>query len=163
MRARVMGAALIAVTLAGTGAALWAAIGSLAASPPRRGSSAASAAARSGSTADADSLLADAFRRPMFRPNRRPAAVRFDPAGAPDGAPADAPPPVARPQLSISGIVWGPEPAAIVEGLPGAEGSMVLRRGERSAGVRLARIERDRVVLTGMDTTWTLRVREPWR
>ena len=74
-----------------------------------------------------------------------------------------APPPTARPTLALSGIVWGAEPAAIVEGMPGAEGSTVLRRGDASSGIRVKRIERSRVVLVGRDTSWVLEVREPWR
>jgi hypothetical protein len=112
----------------------------------------------------ADSLLADALRRPLFRPGRRPAAVGFDPARSAQAVPGESPPPLpARPTLALSGIVWGAEPAAIVEGIPGAEGSTVLRRGEASSGIRVTRIERSRVVLVGRDTSWVLEVREPWR
>ena len=112
----------------------------------------------------ADSLMADALRRPLFRPARRPAAVGFDPARSAAAASNEsAPPPVERPSLALSGIVWGAEPAAIVEGIPGAEGSMVLRRGDASSGIRVTRIERSRVVLVGRDTSWVLEVREPWR
>ena len=32
-----------------------------------------------------------------------------------------------------------------------------------SAGRRVTRIERSRVVLVGRDTSWVLEVREPWR
>ncbi|MGH7526485.1 MAG: hypothetical protein ACREMX_07250 [Gemmatimonadales bacterium] len=67
------------------------------------------------------------------------------------------------PALAISGIVWGMEPAAVVEGVPGVEGSVVLRRGESAAGLRVVRIDRERVVIRGMDTTWRLVVREPWK
>jgi hypothetical protein len=110
-----------------------------------------------------DNLVAEALRRPLFRPARRPAALGFDPARAVQAASGESAPPVERPPLALSGIVWGAEPAAIVEGMPGAEGSTVLRRGESSSGIRVARIERARVVLVGRDTSWTLEVREPWR
>ena len=112
----------------------------------------------------ADSLLADALRRPLFRPARRPAAVRFDPARSAETATGEStPPPVEHPPLELSGIVWGSEPAAIIEGMPGAEGSTVLRRGDAASGIRVTRIERTRVVLVGRDTSWVLQVREPWR
>lgn len=110
-----------------------------------------------------DSLVAHAVRRPLFRADRRPAAQGFDPARAAQGTPETSAPPVDRPPLALSGIVWGSEPAAIVEGMPGAEGSTVLRRGESASGIRVARIEHTRVVLVGRDTVWTLEVREPWR
>jgi len=112
----------------------------------------------------ADGLVADALRRPLFRPARRPAAVGFDPARSAAAASGEsAPPPVERPSLALSGIVWGAEPAAIVEGMPGAEGSTVLRRGDAASGIRVTRIDRSRVVLVGRDTSWVLEVREPWR
>ena len=111
----------------------------------------------------ADGLVAAALRRPLFRPARRPAAVGFDPARSEAAASGESAPRVERPSLSLSGIVWGTEPAAIVEGIPGAEGSTVLRRGDASSGIRVKRIERSRVVLVGRDTSWVLEVREPWR
>jgi hypothetical protein len=112
----------------------------------------------------ADSLLAMARRRPLFRPARRPAAVGFDPARQAEAVSGEnAPPSAARPTLTLSGIVWGAEPAAIVEGMPGAEGSTVMRRGDVSSGIRVKRIERSRAVLVGLDTSWVLEVREPWR
>lgn len=110
-----------------------------------------------------DSLVAEAVRHPLFRPGRRPGAVPFDPTRAEQGVQNEGAPHPDRPALALSGIVWGAEPAAILEGMPGAEGSTVLRRGEVASGIRLARIERARVVLVGPDTTWTLQIREPWR
>ena len=116
------------------------------------------------SDAEADNLVAEALRRPLFRPGRRPAAIGFDPARSAQVASDErAPPPAERPPLALSGIVWGAEPAAIIEGMPGAEGWTVLRRGEVSSGIRVAQIERARVVLVGRDTTWALEVRDPWR
>jgi hypothetical protein len=49
-----------------------------------------------------------------------------------------------------------------VEGLPGAVGPRVLHLGDVVAGLRLTRISRQGVAITGMDTTWTLTVRNPW-
>jgi hypothetical protein len=110
-----------------------------------------------------DTLVALAARRPLFRPARRPAAVRFDPARQEQAASPPSAPPVERPALALSGILWGAEPAAILEGLPGTEGSTVVRRGEVVGGIRVTRIEQGRVVLVGRDTTWRLEVRDPWR
>ena len=110
-----------------------------------------------------DTLVAAAARRPLFRPTRRPAAVRFDPARQDQAASEASAPRVERPALALSGILWGTEPAAILEGLPGTDGSTVLRRGETVGGIRVTRIEQGRVVLVGRDTTWRLEVRNPWR
>jgi len=110
-----------------------------------------------------DTLVAAAVRRPLFRATRRPGAVGFDPARSEQAAPETSAPPVERPALALSGIVWGSEPAAIVEGMPGAEGSTVMRKGEIVSGIRVTRIEQGKVVLVGRDTAWTLQVRDPWR
>ncbi len=94
-----------------------------------------------------------------FRAERKPSAVAYSPIPVEQSAPPPAPP---RPQLSVSGIVWGPDPSAVIEGLPGMEGSKLMRTGESIAGITLRRILRERVELRGLDTTWSLQVRRPW-
>lgn len=148
--------------LAGGGALAWAATAPLVrvASPAATGPAGVGGVPATVSVSD--SLLAHAIRRPMFRPGRRPSPVPFDPEHT-AGSDAAVPPPNPKPPLLLSGIVWGIEPAAVLEGVPGFEGSIVVRRGERVSGIRVVRIERDRVVLRGLDTTWNLPVREPWK
>ena len=108
-----------------------------------------------------ESLGGAAVARDPFRIARRPAAVAYDPLRT--GQPA-APQP-AKPALSLVGIVWdgGSNPTALLEGVPGVNGPRVVRRGEAVGAMRVKRIDRDRVVIVGLDTTWTLTVREPWR
>ncbi len=103
-----------------------------------------------------------AIARPAFRADRRAPSRGYDPEQALRPDPPAAPL-VPKPTLAITGIVWGEEPAAVVEGVPGTEGSVVLRPGDSAAGLRMVRIQGDRVVIRGMDTTWQLRVREPWK
>lgn len=107
----------------------------------------------------ADSLERVAVARDLFRTDRRPAALAYDPArGAaplPDGPP--------KPQLLLTGIVWGDEPEAVIEGLPSATGPRVVRTGDSIGGVTIKRIEPSRLIATGFDTTWTLTVRVPWK
>ncbi len=108
-----------------------------------------------------DSLVRQVIARTPFRASRSPAARPYDlDRGTVEVVEA---PPVPRPRLTLAGIVWEPEPLAIIEGLPGAEGGKVLRRGEVVGGLKLKRIERNRVVITGLDTTWNLSVKEPWQ
>jgi hypothetical protein len=164
MSVRVLRAVLVALIVAGAAAVVRAAT-----VPIRRNGrmdlvNSASASPTSAVRETAyDSLLAAARHRPLFRPDRRPPALAFDPGGTQPAGGEPAPSAQPRPQLAVSGIVWGAEPAAIVDGLPGAEGSVVLRRGEASGGIRVRRIELGRVILSGLDTTWTLPVRNPWR
>ncbi|HEX5387135.1 MAG TPA: hypothetical protein VFW66_10570 [Gemmatimonadales bacterium] len=110
-----------------------------------------------------DSLLRAAAAKAPFRASRTPASVPYDPARASQPA-APAAPPMPKPALTLSGLVWGGRtPAAVIEGIPGTDGSRVLRAGETVNGIRVRRIRRDGVVLSGLDTTWTLTVRVPWK
>jgi len=107
-----------------------------------------------------DSLSTLVVARDPFRVTRRSSPVTYDPVRM-----AQPPvPPAPKPTLALVGIVWGAgEPTALVEGLPGVEGPRPLRPGDTVAGLRVTAIRADRVVITGLDTTWTLMVREPWR
>lgn len=107
----------------------------------------------------ADSLARVIVAADAFRMDRRPLARAYEVARV--GAPA-APVPL-RPTLTLVGLVAGDQGTAVIDGLPGIEGSRVMRLGEVVAGFRLARIEGNRAVVIGMDTTWVLTVREPWR
>ena len=108
-----------------------------------------------------DSLVHLIVARDPFRVTRRPSNVVYDPLRL--AQPAT--PPAPKPALALVGIVWdsGRDPTALVEGLPGADGPRPVRSGETIAGLRVKTIKPDRVVITGLDTTWTLTVREPWR
>ncbi|HEU4648238.1 MAG TPA: hypothetical protein VFS33_04200 [Gemmatimonadales bacterium] len=108
-----------------------------------------------------DSLLRAAAARAPFRSNRVAAAIAYDPDRPPQpGMPT--PPPAPKPTLALSGIVWGTAPAAVLEGVPGVDGPRVVRAGESVGGLRVKRIRRDAIVVVGLDTSWTLKVRMPW-
>src|SRR6266516_2090252 len=111
--------------------------------------------------AQAESVVAALVGKDPFRVTRRPAVVLYDPVRL--AQPAT--PPAPKPALALVGIVWdsGRDPTALVEGLPGMDGPRPVRSGETIAGLRVRTIKPDRVVITGLDTTWTLTVREPWR
>jgi hypothetical protein len=108
-----------------------------------------------------DSLAHSIVARDPFRVTRRPSNVVYDPVRL--AQPAT--PPAPKPALVLVGIVWdsGRDATALVEGLPGVDGPRPVRSGETIAGLRVKAIKPDRVVITGLDTTWTLTVREPWR
>ena len=91
-----------------------------------------------------------------FRVRRAPSSTPYDPTRAP-GAPA-LPPTPPKPALVISGIILGPQAAALIDGLPGIAGTRLVTVGERVAGYRLREVRRDLVVVSGPDTTWNLRV-----
>lgn len=105
-------------------------------------------------------LLRLASSTTPFRLDRRPPSVRYGLPAVPPEPPQPPRPP--KPLLQLTGIVWGAEPAAIVEGVPGVEGPSVFVVGQTTNGVTLTRLEKDRAELAGMDTTWVLKVRMPW-
>lgn len=148
---------LWALPISGIAALCWAVLAPIASTiapgPPARGAEPAVA-----QPYPAESLARLAVNGDVFRLHRTPAGVSYDPLR---GAVSEAPP-APKPQLALSGIVWGAEPAAILEGLPGIEGPRVLRRGETVAGLRVRQITRERVTVVGLDTTWTLKVKTSW-
>jgi hypothetical protein len=108
-----------------------------------------------------ESLGASLAGKDPFRVSRRPATVVYDPARF--AQPVATRPPT--PALALVGIAWDTrrKPTALVEGIPGVDGARPVEQGDTVGGLRVRKILRDRVVITGFDTTWTLSVREPWR
>ena len=108
-----------------------------------------------------DSLPGGTIAHDPFRIARRPAAVPYDPlrVGQPPA------PVLPKPTLGLVGIVWdgGADPTALLEGLPGVDGPRVVRAGEAIGALCVKGITPDRVVIVGLDTTWVLTVREPWK
>ena len=106
----------------------------------------------------AESVAAIAWRDP-FRAGRRPALPAYDPLRL---AEQMAPPPP-RPALVLVGVMDGTPASAVIEGFPGADGGRVVRVGDVISGLAIKKVGGGRVVITGMDTTWVLEVREPWK
>jgi hypothetical protein len=113
-------------------------------------------------TGTIDSLAKAAARSAPFRSSRTPARVAFD-ARRTAAAAAPSTQLAPKPSLVLTGIVWGRDPAAVIEGLPGVEGGRVVRRGDRVGGITIKQISRTGVSASGLDTLWVLTVREQWR
>ncbi|HXD23973.1 MAG TPA: hypothetical protein VN613_11505 [Gemmatimonadaceae bacterium] len=96
-----------------------------------------------------------------FRLDRRPAAVAY--GATPDTLTdrASAPPAAPRPPLVLVGIV-GPPWRALVDGVPGHDGSMVLRAGQSVAGLRVRDVKAATTTISTTDTTWHLAVKRTW-
>lgn len=112
---------------------------------------------------DAESLEAAALKvieSDPFRLDRRPPSVAFgaQPAQV-EVQPAAEPPP--RPTLALTGIIGGPPWQAIVEGVPGRDGAVLVRGGDVLGNLRIRTIGPDGVVVEGLDTVWTLTLRRP--
>jgi len=109
----------------------------------------------------ADSLSMLVVRDP-FRIARVPAVTPYDPLrNGPDVVPDQPPPP--KPALLLSGILWGRESIAVLEGIPGIEGPRVVQVGDTVGGLTVRRILAQLVEVRGYDTTWMLTVREAWK
>lgn len=94
-----------------------------------------------------------------FRADRRPSRERY---GAAEPLPGPIAASIPRPTLVLTGILTGREPAAVVEGLPGSEGAIVVRPGETIGPLTVVKINSVGVTIRGLDTAWTLTVRDPW-
>jgi hypothetical protein len=84
------------------------------------------------------------------------------PAGMPSpGAyPAYTPPGIPRQGgvLRVTGIS-GPPWEALIEGIPGKQGAVVVRAGDRVEDLRIRSISAELVVVQGQDTTWRLQIK----
>lgn len=95
-----------------------------------------------------------------FRLSRQPASVAYSPALEGLAPPVAQGPP--RPTLVLRGIVGGPPWSAILDGVPGRDGSVVVRRGDSLGTLVVRVVGRDTVIINGADTTWRLTVKRSW-
>jgi hypothetical protein len=75
------------------------------------------------------------------------------------------PPKPPNPPLALVGLVGSGRSqwAAALDGIPGRTGTTLVHVGDTLAGLRIRRIGRDTVIVTGPDTTWQLTVRRAWQ
>jgi hypothetical protein len=113
---------------------------------------------------DVDRLGRRVVAKDLFRFGRQAASTPYDPlsgaAVSPGASPVRTSP---KPTLQVVGIVDGAEPQAVVEGLPGVNGARAVRVGDVIGGLTVQEIAAGVVRIAGLDTTWVLRVREPWK
>lgn len=106
---------------------------------------------------DSDSLARVVANGDLFRIDRRPTAVAFDPnrSGDGDGAPSR----LLRPPLVLRGLMLGDTARALIEGFPETEAARLVRVGEVVASLRILGISATSVRVASPDTTWTLTLR----
>ena len=78
-------------------------------------------------------------------------------------APPPPPPKPPRPVLSVAGILGGPPWDALLDGIPGKDGSTMVHAGESIGGLTVRSITRDSVIVRGSDTTWRLALKRSWQ
>lgn len=91
-----------------------------------------------------------------FRLDRKAASVAYRP-DLEGLAPLPKPP---KPLLVLNGIVG---PTALLDGVPGQSGTAIVHVGDTLGGLRIRRVGRDTVVVTGADTIWRLTLRQTWQ
>jgi hypothetical protein len=97
-----------------------------------------------------------------FRLERRPSSVPY--SAEQEGAPVTPPPPKPpKPKLALVGIVGGPPWVALLDGVPGQNGSVLVHAGDTLAGLRVRALGPKGVTITGLDTTWKLTLERPWQ
>ena len=89
-----------------------------------------------------------------FRLSNTPPTVRF--TAAMNGV---APPPPVRPPFAVRAIVGGPPWSALLDGVPGQPGSVVVSAGSTYDKFRIRSVSRDTVVVQAPDTTWKLTIK----
>ena len=108
-----------------------------------------------------ESAVENITDRNLFRPERTSAEKRTQPPAAMQmGMPM--PVPSTKPRLVLRGVIGGPAWEAIIEGIPGHEGSVVLRAGQSLGGVTLRSVRSDTAYARGFDTTWALPLARSW-
>ena len=113
--------------------------------------------APSAKPSESEIAAADPFR--VVR-HASPVAYRPELEGV---APPSPPPKPPHPILSLTGILGGPPWDALVDGIPGHEGSLLVHTGQTIGALRVRSITRDTVIVTGEDTTWRLALKRSWQ
>ncbi len=148
--------AITVTLLAGADTVRMLLVSPLAAAPAARVSGTGAAPAEVPISVNGDSVASRIAARNPFRAHRTPAAARYT-ADFAAGAPQPVRP--AQPAVTLAGIVLGAEPAALLDGLPGVEGTRVLHLGETVGGYTLRSLTTDRAVVVARDTTLILTMR----
>jgi hypothetical protein len=96
-----------------------------------------------------------------FRLERHASPIAYKPEleGVAPPPPPQRPP---HPTLTVSGILGGPPWDALLEGVPGHDGSMLVHPGDVIGTLKIRSVSRDTVVVTGDDTTWHLALKRTW-
>jgi hypothetical protein len=106
--------------------------------------------------------LADAADRVIehdpFRLDRKPARMAFGETGGG----TTAPPPTPMRLITLKGVLGGPPWQAVLGGVPGRAGDVVVRTGDSLAGFRVRRVTADRVIIAGPDSAMTLTPYRAW-
>lgn len=97
-----------------------------------------------------------------FRSDLSHPLLRYDPGRPPPPPPPPPLPSPTRPAWTLSGVLSGPNPVAILNGLSEADSTRLVQLGDTVEGRVVSRIAPDTIVLTERDSTWTFVLGGPW-
>jgi len=100
-----------------------------------------------------DSAASHVMTHDPFRLERKPANVAFSIAPP---AIVGAPPPGPPVRIALQGMIGGPPWRAIVSGIPGHDGTIMVSSGDTLGGVTIRRIDRSGITVRVKDSTWTV-------
>lgn len=101
-----------------------------------------------------DSAAAHIVTHDVFRLERKPATVAY--SIIPGAFIAAAAPMTPAIRIALQGTIGGPPWHAIISGVPGHDGTIVVSAGDTLGGVLIRRINRDSVTVRVKDSTWTV-------
>ncbi len=90
----------------------------------------------------------------VFRLERKPATVAYSVTPTGFIAPSAQTTPTIR--IALQGTIGGPPWHAIISGVPGHDGTIVVSAGDTLGGVAIRRVNRDSVTVRVKDSTWTV-------
>jgi hypothetical protein len=100
-----------------------------------------------------DSAASHIVTHDPFRLERKPANVAFSIAPP---AIMGAPPPGPPVRIALQGMIGGPPWRAIVSGIPGHDGTIMVSTGDTLGGVTIRHIDRGGITVRVKDSTWTV-------
>ncbi len=101
-----------------------------------------------------DSVTARVIAHDPFRLDRKPTNVAYTTTPVGIVAPIVAAAPAIH--IVLQGTIGGPPWHAIISGVPGREGTIVVSAGDTLGGVAIRRVSRDGVTVRVKDSTWTV-------
>jgi hypothetical protein len=101
-----------------------------------------------------DSATTNAAAHDPFRLDRHPATIAF--SVAPQGVIGPPVPTAPAIRIALQGTIGGPPWHAIISGVPGHEGTVVVSSGDTLGGISIRRVNRDSVTVRIKDSTWTV-------
>ena len=101
-----------------------------------------------------DSAASHIVAHDPFRLERKPASVAYN--TSPTGIVATVAPVIPMLRIALQGTIGGPPWHAIISGVPGHAGTIIVSSGDTLGGISIRKVNRDSVTIRVKDSTWTV-------